>query len=261
MDNSHSDFRTSSDGKNPSSPAHRIIEGELVDWFETGMEGTAWKIVDGVQEGYDGLHAIEEGDELTISDKSGEVLWTGTIQCDYKTGAIPRTTNPEFVQQHALGLWIHWIQAGFHPDRWAEFFIRSDDDRLRGVLIKKANPINLSARLRDTGTGRIDANPIADLLGISRADIARLCGVSMQSLNQTPSSSDIQAKLQPLEDVSQALLWCGGSETKLRAWLSRPNCDFPEVDGKKLSPRDLILRGHVELVVQKVHNLRTGQPS
>ena len=232
-----------------------------MDWFETGMEGTAWRIIDDLHEGYDSMHTIEEGDELTICDKAGQVLWNGTIQCDYTTGAIPRATNPEFVQPHALGLWIHWIQKGFQPDRWAEFFVRSDDDRLRGVLIKKANLFALGARLRDQATGRLDANRIGDLLGISLTDIAQLCGVSTESINQNPSSFGIQAKLQPLENVAQALFWCGGSEAKLRSWLNRPNRDFPEMDGRKPSPLDLILLGHPELVAQKVHGLRTGQPS
>jgi hypothetical protein len=116
-------------------------------------------------------------------------------------------------------------------------------------------------RLRDLGTGQLDANRIADLLGISRPDIARLCGVSEQSLNQTPAGPAIQTKLQPLEDVAHALLWCGGSMAKLHAWLNRPNRDFPMVNGKRPSPLDLILSGHAELVARKVHNLRTGHPS
>jgi len=119
----------------------------------------------------------------------------------------------------------------------------------------------VNSRLRDPLTGRLDANRIADLLGISRVNMARLCGVSMQRLNQSPASSGIQAKLQSLEDVAQALGWCGGSEIKLRAWLNRPNHDFPEVYGQKPSPLDLILLGHAKLVAQKVHNLRTGHPS
>lgn len=129
------------------------------------------------------------------------------------------------------------------------------------TLTSPADPLDLGARIRNPTTGRLDANLIADLLGISRADIARLCGVSKQSINRAPASSAIQAKLQPLEDVAQSLLWCGGSEVKLRAWLNRPNRDFPEVNGQKPSPLDLILRGYAELVAQKVHNLRTGQPS
>jgi hypothetical protein len=125
-----------------------------------------------------------------------------------------------------------------------------------------ADPLDISARLRDPDTGRLDARRISDLLGIKITDLAeKVCGTRKQNLSQNPTSAGIQAKLQPLEDVAQALLWCGGSEPKLRAWLNRPNRDFPEVDGKKPSPLDLILRGHAELVAQKVHNLRTGQPS
>lgn len=116
-------------------------------------------------------------------------------------------------------------------------------------------------RIRDFGTGRIDANRIADLLGISHPDLARLCDVSEQRLNQNPAGPHIQSKLQVLENVAHALLWCDGSETKLRAWLNHPNRDFPEVDGQKLSPMDLILRGHAELVAWKVHNLCAGHPS
>jgi hypothetical protein len=121
--------------------------------------------------------------------------------------------------------------------------------------------LDLNARLRDPSTGGLDANIIAGLLGISRADIARLCGVSEQRLTQTPADSGIQTKLQPLEDVAQALHWCEGNAAKLHAWLNRPNRDFPVVNGKIPSPIELILGGHAELVAQVVHNLRTGHPS
>lgn len=123
-------------------------------------------------------------------------------------------------------------------------------------------PRDPRARLRDSATGRLDAIAIADLFGISRANIARLCGVSTQGIEQDSSSTAIQAKLQPLEDIAQALLiWCSGREAKFRAWLNRPNRDFPAMDGQKPSPLNLILRGHAELVAWKVHNLLTGHPS
>ena len=132
------------------------------------------------------------------------------------------------------------------------------------VAPRKRLPIHstdLRIRLRNPATGRLDASPIAALLGISLYDIARLCDVSTESISQNPSSSGIQAKLQLLEGVTYALRWCDGSEAKFRAWLSCPNRDFPEMNGQKLSPLDLILQGHVELVAQKVHNLRAGHPS
>src|SRR6185369_12516300 len=113
------------------------IEGELFDWFETGLEGVVWTLLDDIHEAHAGLHVIKEGDHLTIYGRDRSMLWQGTIRCDRETGRIPRPTNPDFKQQAALGQWVHWIQAGFEPDRWAAFFIRPDNDRLRGVLIKR----------------------------------------------------------------------------------------------------------------------------
>lgn len=122
--------------------------------------------------------------------------------------------------------------------------------------------LDLSKDLRDSQNGRLDARPIARLLGISLTDLAtKVCGVSKQALSQRPSSGKIQDQLKPLEEIAQLLHWCGGDESKLRAWLQRPNRDFPLVDGCTPSPLDLILRGHAEIVANKVHNLRTGHPA
>ncbi|WP_367870889.1 hypothetical protein [Luteolibacter sp. Populi] len=127
--------------------------------------------------------------------------------------------------------------------------------------LSEAATTDLSARLRDA-SGRLDAKKISDLLGIRMTDLAtKVCGVTKQALGQSPTSAGIQGKLQPLEDIAQLLHWCGGDEAKLRAWLKRPNPDFPEIDGKTPSPVDLILRGHSGIVARKVHNLRTGHPA
>lgn len=123
-------------------------------------------------------------------------------------------------------------------------------------------PLDVSARLRDPASGRLDATRISDLLGISKSDLAtKVCGVSRQTLGQNPTGAGVQDKLQPLEEVAQALIWCGGDEAKFRAWLNRPNRDFPAVGGQTPSPMDLILRGHAGVVARKVGNLRTGHPA
>jgi hypothetical protein len=122
--------------------------------------------------------------------------------------------------------------------------------------------LDVSARLRDPASGRLDATRISNLLGISKSDLAtKVCGVSRQTLGQNPTSAGLQEKLQPLEGVAQALIWCGGDEAKLRAWLNRPNRDFPQVGGVTPSPMDLILQGHAPVVARKVGNLRTGHPA
>jgi hypothetical protein len=108
----------------------------------------------------------------------------------------------------------------------------------------------------------LDAREIATLLGISLTDLAtKICEVTKQNLSQNPTSAGIQEKLQPLEEVAQGLLWCGGDEAKLRAWLNRPNQDFPLLEGKVPSPMELILRRHTAIVASKIRNLLTGHPA
>lgn len=125
-----------------------------------------------------------------------------------------------------------------------------------------ADMLEFSKRLRDSATGRLDARQFTALLGISLTDLAtKVCGISKQALAQCPTSAGIQKKLQPLEEIAQLLFWCGGDEEKLRAWLNRPNRDFPPVEGRAPSPMDLILLGHAGIVANKAHNLRTGHPS
>jgi hypothetical protein len=122
--------------------------------------------------------------------------------------------------------------------------------------------LEISKHLRDPDSGRLDGQKIAALLGISITDLAtKVCGVTKQALSQSPTSGGIQEKLQPLEDVSMGLLWCGGDGAKFRAWLNRPNGDFPSLKGKSPSPLDLILSGHAALVASKIHQLRTGHPA
>lgn len=118
----------------------RIIHGVLEDFFETGTEGVVWSVHDDDDSGYEGLHAIQEGDHLTILDQLGRRLWSGVIRCDRESGWARYPANPEFGQPCALGYWIHWTQQGFKPDEWARFFIRPSRDRLRAVLKKHAQP-------------------------------------------------------------------------------------------------------------------------
>jgi hypothetical protein len=123
----------------PRNPRRRI-EGELFDFFETGCEGVIWMLEDDSRHGREALEMVEEGDHLTIMDQVGIILWQGTIRCNRERGLRPYPMNPEYSQQCALGCWVHWIQDGFEPDEWARFFMRSDSDRLHGVLRKKHGP-------------------------------------------------------------------------------------------------------------------------
>lgn len=101
--------------------------GTLYGWFETGTEGVIWILLKNGEEGYDAFCSIEEGDHITIFNEDDTVLYQGVIQKDEETGwtKYPRNPDPELGQQVALGMWVHWIQAGFKPDDWAGLFFHN----------------------------------------------------------------------------------------------------------------------------------------
>jgi len=154
-----------------------------------------------------------------------------------------------------------------HLEPWIARIARSlaDDKRAGGgsaAPTSFGDSLEISKSLRDPDSGRLDARKIGVLLGFSITDLAtKVCGVTKQALSQNPTSGGIQEMLQPLEDISMGLLWCARDEAKFRAWLNRPNRDFPLVHGKAPSPVDLILSGHAAIVASKVHQLRTGHPA
>jgi hypothetical protein len=150
-----------------------------------------------------------------------------------------------------------------HLDPWIARLMESMPKRKPSTTKKPApDPLNISKRLRDNASGRLDARKIVELFGISSAELAtKVCGLKRQAIQQNPTSAGIQEKLQSLEEVAQLLHWCGGDDAKLRAWLRRPNRDFPAMNGKPPSPMDLILEGHAAIVANKVHNLLTGHPA
>lgn len=128
-------------------------------------------------------------------------------------------------------------------------------------ILSATEPLELGQPLRDPDSGRLDARKIATLLGISLTDLAtKVCGVTKQNLSQSPTSAGIQDKLADLEEIAGLLSWCG-SEAKLKAWLKRPNRDFAPLNGRILSPVDLILMGRARSVANKVHHMLLGHPS
>jgi len=63
---------------------------------------------------YEGLHVLEDGDELTIHDKDdrSKVVWKGTISL----------RRHDLFTEDASGYWIHADQNGIDRRTWSEWF-------------------------------------------------------------------------------------------------------------------------------------------
>ena len=102
------------------------LKGVLHFWSETGTEGGHWAFQDKnfiepptedwphEKWSYEGLHVLENGDQLTIFSKDhGGVVWSGVIRLKQ---------HPLFTES-ARGMWIHTDQEGIDRNVWARWFM------------------------------------------------------------------------------------------------------------------------------------------
>jgi hypothetical protein len=99
--------------------------GVLDAFFETGTEGVLWSIFDNDLQGYEALNILKDGDYLFVEDGKGEIEWEGIVSLDWDIRYRPYPTNPEYGQQEVLGYWVHGLQRGIDPERWAKWFFES----------------------------------------------------------------------------------------------------------------------------------------
>lgn len=119
-----SSFQEPSKSSGPSTPAHRYgpsVSGNLVAWFETGLEGFVWTVQE-PGKGYDGLHVIQQGDRLVVRDAKGAIAFEGVIEEDRESCWTQRYPGATHGQPCVDGYWVHWTQRGVDPSSWVRMF-------------------------------------------------------------------------------------------------------------------------------------------
>lgn len=93
-----------------------LIKGELIEGRMRLAEGTPLK--------QDSLVRVFK----TISE--GDELWSGTVKLEYQSEK--HTAETGYSQQAVLGMWVHGLQEGLEPQKWAAMF----HDNLPAILEK-----------------------------------------------------------------------------------------------------------------------------
>ncbi|WP_207539664.1 hypothetical protein [Sabulicella rubraurantiaca] len=115
-----------------------MIEGTLLSWFETGLEGIVWAVHEDGKAGYSGLNPLRDGDHLQILEADGTLIWEGTIDLDREVNRRPYPFNPG-VSGHAVrGCWVKGLQRGVDLGLWFHWFQDEKCARLR----KLARPMS-----------------------------------------------------------------------------------------------------------------------
>ena len=121
--------------------------------------------------------------------------------------------------------------------------------------------LEASLPIRSPKSHRLDAKRIADYFGLSLRELARILGKSHATVDKTPDSRNLQARLQPFEAILRGRILVGHDDALFRQWLNTACQEFPERDGKVPTPMDIIRMGHPEVVAALVDEALTGEPA
>lgn len=104
-------------------------------------------------------------------------------------------------------------------------------------------------------SGRLDARKIAQVFGITMAELARQIDVKKQTIGKTPDSEALQKLLQPYERIARlrAVL----NDEGFRVWLNTPNEHLEDGD----TPMEYLKLGARDQLAGFAFNMLTGAPS
>lgn len=111
-------------------------------------------------------------------------------------------------------------------------------------------------QLHDPNSGRIDAEKVAEYMGIPLKQLTEALGRSYPAVHKTPASESVQEALKPIKRSLEILDQVIGAQTTIRAWLRSPHPDLGE-----RAPLDVILTGRSRALHALLENALSGIPS
>jgi hypothetical protein len=111
-------------------------------------------------------------------------------------------------------------------------------------------------QLHNPASGRIDANRVAEFLGVALPQVAAAVGAGYTAVHKTPDASSLQKGLGPIKRSLALLSRVTRNRRDARAWLNSPH---PDLDEK--TPLEVMLSGHADAVVTLLENTIAGLPS
>lgn len=121
--------------------------------------------------------------------------------------------------------------------------------------------LEASQPIRHPKSHRLDAKRVAKYFDMSLRELARILGKSHATIDKTSDSKNLQPLLQPFEAILRGRILVDYDDGLFRQWLNTASAEFPEQDGKRPCPMDIIRMRHPEVVAGLVDDALTGQPA
>jgi hypothetical protein len=109
--------------------------------------------------------------------------------------------------------------------------------------------------LHDEATGRVDAQKVANYMGVPLARLAQALRLNYKALHRNPSAKAAQAALKPVKRSLEILHEFFQKSETVRVWLNTPH---PDLDGH--SALEMILVNNSNAVLRVLENAAAGVP-
>jgi Protein of unknown function (DUF2384) len=124
-------------------------------------------------------------------------------------------------------------------------------------LVRTARSMSIALpELHDETTGRIDAQKLADFMGLPLKRLAEALGLNYKAVHRNPSAESIQEALQPVKRVMELLFELFPRPESVRIWINTPH---PDLGGR--TALDTILARNSRAVITILENALAGIPS
>ena len=128
-------------------------------------------------------------------------------------------------------------------------------DEERGKLAVPRPPEVVLPELHDGETGRIDAQKVAEFMGVPLKRLCEGLGRQYKAAHRNPAAAAIQPALRPVKRSLELLHEFFGPAESIRAWLNTPH---PDLGGA--SALETILAGRADAVALILENAWNGVP-
>jgi len=164
----------------------------------------------------------------------------------FRRGSLFEIAETPAAAANILGAWLALTARGEKP-RPPE---STSQDAIKGL----PGIISAVAQFRSE-RGRLHADKLRELFGLTRPELLALAGVSMteQAIAATPDSEKLQPFLEKLERCARLLVMLR-SRTQFATWLNTAN---PELDGAK--PIEMVRSGKAEMIADLVEDILTNR--
>ena len=124
------------------------------------------------------------------------------------------------------------------------------------TLLRGAGGLQVTlAELHDEATGRIDAQKVANYMGLPLARLAKALQLNYKAIHRNPSAEAAQPALKPVKHSLEILHDFFQKPETVRVWLNSPH---PDLDGR--TALEMILANNPTAVRRILENAAAGVP-